>query len=62
MEFKMSSPYDDKFDQPRKGLIRQELITYEERDGSVYKTVTTRVFFDNDYTDSQTSIPLMTKT
>jgi len=57
----MSSPYDDKFDQPRKGLIRQELITYEERDGAVYKTVTTRVFFDNDYTDSQTSIPLITK-
>jgi len=57
----MSSPYDDKFDQPRKGLIRQELITYEERNGSVYKTVTTRAFFDNDYIDSQSSIPLVSK-
>lgn len=55
----MSSPYDDKFDQPRDGLIRQELISYEDREGTIYKTVTTRVFHNDDYTDSQTVIPLV---
>jgi hypothetical protein len=33
------------FEQPRKGLIRQELVTYENTDnGSIRKIVTTRAF------------------
>lgn len=33
------------FEQPRKGLIRQELVTYENTDsGNIRKIVTTRTF------------------
>lgn len=55
----MNLPYKKDFDDPREGLIRQELITYEKIDGVVIKTITIRIFHkDGDYTDIQTIIPL----
>ena len=55
----MSLPYKKEFDEPREGLIRQELITYEKIDGMFFKTITVRNFHkDGDYTDTRTVIPL----
>lgn len=52
------SPYTTSFSLPRKGLIKQELITYEIKDGMVRRTTTTREFSNNDYDDYQVSEPL----
>ena len=51
-------PYDRIFDQPRPGLIRQELVTYTELDGRINRTTVTRTFFPDNYTDSTTSCPI----
>jgi hypothetical protein len=59
MENKMDSPFKTQFELPRDGIIRQELITYEERGGVVVKITTIRNFQKNDYIDSQTIVPLM---
>ena len=43
------------FEQPRDGLIKQELVTYENVDYGVKKTVIERVFTTtNDYNDHTT--------
>jgi hypothetical protein len=50
------------FEQPRPGLIQQELVTYENTENGVKRTVTTRVFTTNgDYSD-QTSISILQNT
>ena len=37
-------------------VVMQELVTYERRaDGKLYRTVTTRKFYDNDYIDTQST-------
>ena len=51
-------PYDKIFDQPRPGLIRQELVTYTELDGQIHRTTVVRKFFADDYVDSTTSCPI----
>ena len=51
-------PYDKIFDQPRPGLIRQELVTYTELNGRINRTTVTRTFFSDDYNDSTTSCPI----
>ena len=51
-------PYDKIFDQPRPGLIRQELVTYTELNGRIYRTTVTSSFFSDDYNDSTTSCPI----
>jgi hypothetical protein len=43
------------FEQPRAGLMSQELVSYENIDIGVKRTVTTRVFTTNgDYNDNTT--------
>lgn len=54
----ISSPYDVSLSDPKEGLIRQELITYQLIDGKLIKNVVIRTFFKNDYIDSQLTIPL----
>ena len=48
-------------DIPREGLIKQELITYEVREGVLYKTTTERRFGEptsQDYIDNWSSEPI----
>lgn len=52
------SPYTTAFSLPTKGIIKQELITYEVKDGMLRKVTTTREFSGNDYDDYQTIEPL----
>jgi hypothetical protein len=57
----MDSPFKTQFDLPRAGLIRQELITYEDRGGVIFKITTIRNFHNGDYIDSQTIVPIVEK-
>tara|TARA_Y100000004_G_scaffold121221_1_gene136227 strand:+ start:452 stop:637 length:186 start_codon:yes stop_codon:yes gene_type:complete len=46
---------------PREGLLKQELITYEVRNGVLYKMITERRFGEptsNDYIDNCSSEPI----
>ena len=46
---------------PREGLLKQELITYEVRNGVLYKMITERRFGEptsNDYIDNSSSEPI----
>lgn len=50
---------DDRFDLPRPGLIRQELVTYQIIQGTLYRQTTLRKFMGkDDYLDSYVSEPL----
>jgi len=51
-----TSPYTEMLETPRTGILRQELVTYEEHNGVVRKITTVRNFFDKDYNDSQTIV------
>ena len=47
---------------PREGLLKQELITYEVKNGVLYKMITERRFGEptsNDYIDSCSSEPIL---
>jgi hypothetical protein len=61
MENKMTDPYNNILEtNPNKGIIRQELVTYEMKDNVLYKSVVIRTFHkDGDYTDTKTVIPLL---
>lgn len=51
----MDSPFNyEKLELPREGLIKQELVTYEVKDGAVVKTVVNREFYPDDFVDSKT--------
>lgn len=52
------SPYKTCFDLPREGIIKQELITYEVKDGMLRKVTTVREFASDDYSDHQITEPL----
>lgn len=52
------SPYTTCFSLPREGIIKQELITYEVKDGILRKITTVREFSSNDYDDHQVIEPL----
>ena len=39
-------------------VVRQELITYEKIDGILVKKVTNRVFYDNSFVDSCSTLVL----
>lgn len=54
----INSPYNDILELPREGLVYQELISYEIRNGVTYKIIISRTFHGNDYTDSKKEIPL----
>lgn len=54
-----NSPYETSFSLPQLGLIKQELITYEIKNGMLRKVTTVRQFAGNDYTDTQTIEPLL---
>ena len=46
-------PENKRLEQPRDGLIRQELVSYEKEDGLLIKRTTTRIYReDGDYQDS----------
>ena len=50
---------DLRMELPRKGLIRQELISYEEKNGMLIKYTTIRIYDDDgDYQDHTRSEPL----
>ena len=52
----------ERFDKPREGLIRQEFVSYETKDGMLYKKKMTRVFGEPstaDYIDSWSSTPII---
>ena len=56
---------DNRFDEPREGLIRQEFVSYEVKDGMLRKTKLTRVFGEpstKDYIDSWSSTPIVKAT
>ena len=40
-----------KLEKPRKGLIRQELVSYENRDGILYRRTEIRNYSKDDYQD-----------
>ena len=45
-----------KLDKPRDGLIRQELISYERKNGKIYRKEEVREYFkDGDYQDYYTT-------
>ena len=49
-------------DTPREGLIKQELITYEVKNGILHKMITERRFgqpTSGDYIDDYTSEPIL---
>ena len=52
--------YSKRLEMPRKGLIRQEIITIEEEDGQIVKRTTVRSYAEDgiDYLDNFTSEPL----
>ena len=52
--------YSEKLELPRKGLIRQEIITIEEKDGQIVKRTNVRAYAEDgvDYLDNFTSEPL----
>ena len=46
-----------KLEKPREGLIRQELISYERKNGKIYRKEEVREYFkDGDYQDYYTTI------
>ena len=46
-------------EKPRKGLIRQELVSYETHNGLLYRKTEIRLYSkDGDYQDHQISEPL----
>ena len=50
---------DMRMEQPREGLIRQELISYEKEGDTLIKRTTVRIYNkDGDYQDHQMSEPL----
>ena len=50
---------DMRMEQPREGLIRQELISYEKEGDTLIKRTTVRIYNKNgDYQDHQMSEPL----
>ena len=52
----------ERFDEPREGLIRQEFVSYETKNGVLYKKKITRVYGEpssNDYIDSWSSTPIV---
>ena len=52
----------ERFDEPREGLIRQEFVSYETKDGTLYKKKITRVYGEpstKDYIDSWSSTPIV---
>jgi len=52
-------PFKSAFDSDTEGVIRREMSTYRWRNGTVYKDVVTRVYFnDGDYHDTSTTTPL----
>ena len=56
---------DNRFDEPREGLIRQEFVSYEVKDGMLRKTKLTRVFGEpstKDYIDSWSCTPIVKAT
>jgi hypothetical protein len=55
MSSHVESPYGMLLAAPSPGIIRQELTTYEMKDGVVRRIVTTREFYGDelDYVDSQ---------
>jgi hypothetical protein len=38
--------------EPNGEVLKQEVVTYIEKDGKIQKIVVTRNFFDNDYVDT----------
>ena len=51
---------DIRMELPREGLIRQELISYEEENRVLIKRTTVRIYSgDNDYQDHIMSEPLV---
>ena len=45
-----------KLEKPREGLIRQELISYERKNGKIYRKEEVREYFkDGDYQDQYTT-------
>ena len=52
--------YSERLEMPRKGLIRQEIITIEEEDGQIVKRTDIRSYAEDgiDYLDNFTSEPL----
>tara|TARA_Y100000768_G_C23502342_1_gene462054 strand:- start:48 stop:233 length:186 start_codon:yes stop_codon:yes gene_type:complete len=52
--------YSKRLEMPRKGLIRQEIITIEEEDGQIVKRTDIRSYAEDgvDYLDSFKSEPL----
>ena len=56
---------DNRFDEPREGLVRQEFVSYEVKDGMLRKIKLTRVFGEpstKDYIDSWSSTPIVKAT
>ena len=52
---------DKRFDEHREGLMKQEFISYETKNGILYKKTITRTFGEpstKDYLDSYESTPL----
>ena len=45
-----------KLEKPREGLLRQELISYERKNGKIYRKEEVREYFkDGDYQDQYTT-------
>lgn len=55
MSLYSESPYAVMLEAPRRGIIRQELITYENKDGQMRRVTTVRDFYGDelDYIDTQ---------
>ena len=48
--------YGANLEPPRPGLIKQEILTYEKKDGKIYRKEEVREYFkDGDYQDYYTS-------
>ena len=51
----MTAPFNfNKLETSGDGLVKQELITYERKDGVLKKITVSRKFFNNDYQDTRT--------
>ena len=53
---------DKRFDEHREGLMKQEFISYETKNGILYKKTITRTFGEpstKDYLDSYVSSPIV---
>ena len=51
-------PFTTEFDTDLDGVVRREIVTYRIKDGGIQKECAVRTYYNEDYNDSKSTIPL----